>query len=97
MKRKAAISPERQAPVTRTLSPAERADIQRYVKTWARASAALRKVKMAELSALTDDDTRRLVAALLDPVFTRSAYKNPKRISHSGLVEQQRWFKKLHG
>ena len=88
MKRKAAINAKSQA-------PAERAAIQRYVKTWARASAALRKIKMAELAALTDDDTRRLVAALLDPVFTRTAYKNPKRIGYSGMVEQQRWFKKL--
>ena len=88
MKRKAAISPKSQA-------PAERADIQRYVKTWARASVALRKVKMAELAALTDDDTRRLVAALLDPVFTRNAYKSPDRVNSSGLVEQQRIFKKL--
>ncbi len=79
------------------VSPAERAASQRYVKTWTRASVALRKVKMAELAALTDDETRRLVAALLDPVFTRNAYKNPKRISYSGLVEQQRLFKKLHG
>ncbi len=97
MKRKAAISAKRQVPSTRTLSPAERDAIQRYVKTWARASVALRKVKMAELTALTDDDTRRLVAALLDPVFTRNAYKNPNRVSYSGLVEQQRLFKKLRG
>jgi hypothetical protein len=95
MKRKAAISPKSQAPATRTLSPTERADIQRYVKTWARASVALRKIKMAELAALTDDDTRRLVAALLDPVFTRNAYKSPDRVNSSGLVEQQRIFKKL--
>ena len=43
----------------------------------------------------TDDDTRRLVAALLDPVFTRNAYVDPWRVSYSGLVEQQRIFMKL--
>ena len=90
MKRKAAITAKSQ-------SPAERAAIQRYVKTWARANVALRKITMAELAALTDDDTRRLVAALLDPVFTRNAYQNPKRIGYSGMVEQQRLFKKLRG
>ncbi|HQV29750.1 MAG TPA: hypothetical protein PKY66_16640 [Thermoflexales bacterium] len=88
MKRKAAIK-------AKSPAPTERAAIQRDVKTWARASVALRKIKMAELAALTDDDTRRLVAALLDPVFTRNAYVDPWRVSYSGLVEQQRIFMKL--
>ena len=68
---------------------------RRYVRQWKRTGKLLRQIKMQELAALTDEDTRHAIAALLSPVFTRSAYKHPKYERTSGLLEQQKYFRRL--
>ena len=64
------------------------------MRQWRSAGKALAAVKRAELIALTDDDVRRAISWLF--ADTVGQYKNPKLGLSSGLVEQQRYFKKLH-
>ena len=69
---------------------------RQYVQQWKRTGEELRLIKMAELAAMTDEDTRDAVATLLSSAFTRTAYKNPKYEQYSGLIEQQAYFQKMH-
>ena len=63
------------------------------MRQWRSAALALAKVKRAELAAMTDDDVRRAMSWLL--ADTVSQYKNPRDRRYSGLIVQQRYFKKL--
>lgn len=67
--------------------------LQKWTETWARADRAMEALRRAELEAMTDDDVRRWV----DDLFSGSyPFDIPVRLG-SGLVEQQRWFTRLHG
>jgi len=73
----------------RTMTQTEK---KRWATQWRSAAKALAIVKRREIAALTDDDTRRSVAWLL--ADTVAHYKNPKSRVYSGLVDQQRYFKR---
>ncbi len=70
------------------------ANAQLWMRQWRSAAKALAAVKHAELISLTDDDVRRAISWLL--ADTQAAYKDPRHQRYSGLVIQQRYFKKLH-
>ena len=74
------------------MSPEERKLTLRYIKIWKRTGKALRKIKMAELAAMTDDQARKDTLDLL--MLANTAYRAPKWKRYSGLIEQQRWFAK---
>lgn len=65
--------------------------MRRWVETWKRAGPELEAIRHAEIRAA---DTQRAVQHLFseDGELVRRA---PIRLT-SGLVEQQRWFMKLH-
>ena len=62
-----------------------------WMAQWRSAAVELEKVKIAELRALTEEQAARDSEVLLSlgpfPL-------DPQRQSSSGLVEQQRWFRK---
>ena len=67
----------------------ERNDIVRHVEAWRVAGKALEAERSARLRSMTDDECRRIIAdifSLPSPI----ARERP-----SGLVEQQRLFRKL--
>ena len=66
--------------------------IRKWVETWAEAGKELEAIKRRELEAMTDDDVRDHVSAL----FTGWNPSDIAQVTESGLVEQQRWFAKLH-
>ncbi|MGI9017957.1 MAG: hypothetical protein ACR2HR_12780 [Euzebya sp.] len=59
--------------------------------TWARAGAALKEIRKAELLALTDEDVLIAAEDLLS-ALDRLPKRQPRR--SSGLVEQQRLFQR---
>jgi hypothetical protein len=64
---------------------------KRYLAAWASADAFLTEEKLARLRAMTDDEAREIMHAILAfPLPTDM----PERVC--GLVEQQKWFRKLH-
>ena len=67
---------------------------QKWMAQWRSATKELDAVKQVALQEMTDDDTRQAVAWLLSD--TIGAYKNPLYQTYSGLVEQQKYFKRLH-
>ena len=72
----------------------EREQTKQWVETWKVAGIELRKIKMAELAAMTDEDTRQAVDWLLSEVL--HAYKHPRYDSYSGLIDQQQYFHRNH-
>ena len=73
-------------------TPAEIAQARRWVETWQRAGAALERIRRAELRNL---DGYRAIEQLCGPAdYTQPPYAP---LPTSGLIEQQRWFKKLAG
>jgi hypothetical protein len=66
--------------------------IRKWVETWALAGKELEAIKRRELEAMTDEQARE---AALDLLTMPLPADLPPRID-SGLVEQQRWFSKLH-
>lgn len=66
-------------------------ELRRWAQAWESAGAALSALRRRELASMTDDDVRRAIADL----FTgRSMPDLPPRLT-SGLVEQQRLFRRL--
>lgn len=64
-------------------------DLQRWARAWTIAGAHLAGERVARLRALADDDARKIIAG----IFTGPV---PARVEReSGLVEQQRFFRKL--
>jgi len=64
-------------------------DLQRRANAWRVASAYLSKERAARLRAMTDDDTREIIARIFNG-------PEPSRIEREcGLVAQQRLFRKL--
>lgn len=72
------------------MDEAERSQTKRWVETWRKAGPALAAIERAELRAMTDDERRRAIDAVLSlaPVCTE-----PRPTS--GLVEFQKWLAKL--
>jgi hypothetical protein len=63
-----------------------------WLAQWQAAESALRKQKMKELAAMSDDQVRQSVAILL--ALAGRIEPDPRRWRTSGLVEQQRWFRR---
>lgn len=79
-----AIAPAKSADVATT------ADIRRYVDGWNAAGTALEAEKLARLRAMSDDEARAVMHAILAMPLPENT---PSRTC--GLVEQQMWFQKL--
>jgi hypothetical protein len=65
---------------------------KRWVETWKLAGADLERIRRKEIREL---DSYRVIALLCGPADYTRAPRAPKPFS--GLVEQQRWFKKAAG
>lgn len=64
-------------------------DLQRWVRAWNIAGAHLASERAVRLRAMADDDARKIIAR----IFSGSM---PARLEReSGLIEQQRLFRKL--
>jgi hypothetical protein len=72
-----------------TMGDREKNDILRRVEAWRVASKVLDEERSARLRSMTDDECRRIIADIF------SVPMPPYRERQSGLVEQQRLFKKL--
>jgi len=63
---------------------------QRYLAAWASADEFLEQEKLARLRAMTDDEAREIMHAILAMPLPPDM---PER--DCGMVEQQKWFRKL--
>jgi len=70
----------------------ERALVKAWVEAWRKAGTELESMRRRRLETLTDEDVRAHVADLFGGQWT---FDGPPR-EISGLVEQQRWFARLH-
>lgn len=70
----------------------EKTLILRWIETWKQAGPELEAIRRRELEALTDDDVRQYVEQIHAAPLPTGL---PPR-TESGLVEQQRWFARLH-
>jgi len=64
-------------------------DLQRWVHAWNIAGAHLAGERAERLRAMADDDARKIIARIF------SGFMPARRERESGLVEQQRLFRKL--
>lgn len=72
-------------------SPSEQAAIAQWARTWRLAGPALSEIERRELREMTHADWQRAVAAVLSlPAVSVEAPAT------SGLIEQQKWFKKIY-
>ena len=67
----------------------EKNDILRRIEAWRIASKVLHEERRARLHAMTDDECRSIIAKIFSPPLP------PLRERQTGLVEQQRLFRKL--
>ena len=65
-------------------------DLERWAATWQRAGRALAEIEAAELAALTDEEAAVAAIDLLS-----LAESLPPKAAMSGLVEQQRLFRRV--
>lgn len=65
---------------------------QHWMQQWHRAAVELERVRRAELARMTDAEALQATDRIL--ALVGSAYAHPQRWTTSGLVEQQRWFRK---
>jgi hypothetical protein len=70
----------------------EEALMRKWIETWREAGPELEAIRRRELEALTDEDVRVYVRDLFSGPYP---FEVPPR-EGSGLVEQQRWFARLH-
>lgn len=63
---------------------------KRYISAWASADAFLAQEKLTRLRAMTDDEAREIMHAILAFPLPIDM---PERVC--GLVEQQKWFRQL--
>ena len=73
------------------MTEAERELTKRWVDTWAKAAPELQKVRDADIRAAATASMIECCNSLF-----RDAVKNFPPKPTSGLLEQQRWFMKLH-
>jgi hypothetical protein len=71
------------------MTPDEQEEIKRFFRRWSEASVVLDAERHARLRAMTDDECRAAIADLLSLPWPDM----PER--GSGLVEQQRLFRRL--
>lgn len=71
------------------MSESIHSDLQRWASAWKIAGEYLARERMARLRAMADDDVREIIAR----IFTEPLPPPLKR--ESGLVQQQRLFRKL--
>ena len=67
---------------------------RKLVRVWDHAGPALEAIERRELEAMTDADVRACVDTLFTG-FNPVEWNLPRRLE-SGLVQQQRWFAKVH-
>jgi len=72
----------------------EKEAMRRWVETWKIAGEELDRIKWEELRAMTEDDAARTFECL--SMHPRDGWMRPERLQDSGLVEQQRFFRKFH-
>ncbi len=72
------------------IKPIDPAIGKRYLEAWSSASEFLEAEKTRRLRAMTDDEAREIMHAIL--AFPLPANR-PERVC--GLVEQQKWFQQL--
>ncbi|MEM1159101.1 MAG: hypothetical protein AAF649_13365 [Verrucomicrobiota bacterium] len=65
------------------------------VETWKKAGPLLEEMKHQQLRSMTESESARIFDSLEVPVG--SAYRSEERRQSLGFIEQQRFFKKLHG
>jgi hypothetical protein len=66
---------------------------RRLVKNWQHTGELLDRIKWDELRAMTEDDAARAFERL--SMHPRDGWMPPERLGSSGLVEQQRIFRRL--
>jgi hypothetical protein len=66
---------------------------KQWMAQWRIAARELERVKRLELAEMTDEEALKATHDLLS--LAQTAYKAKHFRTYSGLVEQQRWFKKL--
>jgi hypothetical protein len=76
------------------MSEQERQQTKQWIETWKITGVELRKIKMAELAAMTDKEAQAVTSDLLR--LGQESYFNPAQWTYSGLMEQQRIFKRAH-
>ncbi len=75
------------------MDPAELEAARRYVEQWRIAGPLLDEIKTRELRAMTEEEGRRKAEIVMEAVPAPTEDAPPT----SGLIEQQRWFRKAHG
>ncbi len=73
------------------MKPATEAE-RRWVEQWRIAGPLLEQIKTEELRAMTEEEARVAAEDLLSAVPLANSWSHDAHAS--GLVEQQRWFKK---
>ena len=66
---------------------------KRLIGQWRDTGRILRKIRLAELAAMQDEESRHVVLDILNLASVLS--DDPRRDRYSGLVEMQRLFSKL--
>jgi hypothetical protein len=82
---------ERDSPL-RNWTPEQLEQGRRWVEAWREAGREMERLRREELRSL---DAQRAIALLCGPADYRVPPRAPKPTS--GLIEQQRWFKKVAG
>ena len=76
------------------IDPGEDALVKRWVDQWKFATGPeLERIKKKELRAMTEEEALRRVASVMD-ARAADRWVRPERRTSSGLIEQQRYFKR---
>lgn len=67
--------------------------MRKWVENWKRVGPELEKIKRQELRKMTDEQAYD-IAVSLSYSLADDAWIDPRHLTSSGLVEQQRWFRK---
>lgn len=72
----------------------ERARVKKQIGIWKETAAELDRIKCEALRALTEEESARVAERLCQPL--EGSWFRPGHPDGSGLVEQQRLFRKAH-
>lgn len=67
---------------------------KQWMQQWRYAAVRLAEIKREELARMTDEEALQASKDLL--AIAQYAYKDPRYRTYSGLIEQQRLFRKLN-